>query len=102
MSHLDSFHSWCTVSVEKFRFCSSHQNSDSQKIIKSAIREDFYRYINTYFSTPIGVICSIKVPIGNFTSVENDSVQNQMFSILRSKSRQSDCSKKLNIIDFSG
>ena len=43
--------------------------------MKSANYNDFYRYLNTHFSTTINLICSIKVPIGYLTFVEGDSVE---------------------------
>ena len=50
------------------------QNPDSHKIIKSAIY-NFYRYSNTYFSTTISLIPSIKVSIESLMFVLDVSVQ---------------------------
>ena len=61
-SQSDVFYSWWPVSLEKYRFCSSHQNPVCRKIIDSAIFFNFYRSLNTYFST-ISLISCINVPI---------------------------------------
>ena len=47
-SHSDSFHSWWTVSFEKYQFESSHQKSDSPKFILGADFSDFSHYLNTF------------------------------------------------------
>ena len=43
--------------------------------MKSANYNDFYRYLNTYFSTTINFICSIRVPIRSSTFVKDDLVK---------------------------
>ena len=61
-SQSDSFHSWWTLPLEMNHFCFSHQNPNSEKIIKSANYNDFYRYLNTYFSITMSLICSNRKP----------------------------------------
>ena len=55
--------------------CSSHQNPDSHKLLKSALQKGSYRYSNNYLSTIIGLISSIKVPIGIPEFFEDDFVE---------------------------
>ena len=81
-SQSDSIRSRCTVSLEKYRICSSHQNPESKNYIKKAIFKDCYRYLNTYVSRTLSLICSIKVPNETLTSVVNDSVEKPIFVIL--------------------
>ena len=78
-SQFDTFNWEWTVSSEKYRFCSSHQNRDNRKSIQRVIYKDFYWYSNTYFSTNIGFICSMKVPSTNMTLVEDDSIGKPFF-----------------------
>ena len=93
---------------------SSHHNRDSQEIIKSSSYKSFYRYLNTWFSTIISLICSIKDSIWNLTFIEDDSVQclwsfdrnpdsqkiQEFFKILTCLDNQADNSRLLQLRFF--
>ena len=79
-SSSDVFHSWWFVLLEKYQFCSLHQNPDSQKTVKGAIDKDFFlRNLDSYISTPIDLNSLIKVPIENLIFAEDGSFEEQIF-----------------------
>ena len=61
-----------------------HRNDDSHKIIKSAIYNDLYQYLNTSFSATISMISFNKVPMESLIFDEDSLIQKPMFLILPS------------------